>query len=536
MKKALFVLLLSAPGLFAVAQVRVALLGGGQQSSVIEENNLPGWSGTKSLFTPRTGIHAGFIADIALGSKSDFFFQPGVIFYNKGRKFSQDFDTSLSSLMNIKKTEFVNYVDIPFNLVYKFKFGKKAKFIIGGGPYANVFFTGKLKTETLNVSSSPAGTQLLLTTDENNDPPVGDGPGKYKIFGYGVNGLAGFEFGRVFITGNYSRGLDNFFKPVDYDASSYKHQVIGATIGVFIGNPKEKLNIPVDTDKDGITDEKDNCPNEPGDKITKGCPDADSDGIPDKEDKCPSIAGLLKYNGCPIPDTDGDGLNDEEDKCPTLKGIAKYAGCPVPDADNDGITDEKDKCPNEKGPVCNEGCPSTDCDGDGVVNEKDKCPSVKGDPKYDGCPIPDTDGDGINDEEDKCPSLSGVAANNGCPEIKKEVVEKMNYAAKRIQFQQAKATLLPQSLKILNEVAQVLTENPDLKLFIEGHTSNQGNYDMNMKLSDDRAAAVRSYLILKGIGEERLSSEGYGPNKPIADEKTLAGRALNRRVELKLNY
>lgn len=507
MKKTLLALLLSASGLFAVAQVRVAMLGGGQQSSVIEENNLPGWSNTKSLFTPRTGIHAGFIADIALGSKSNFFFQPGVVFYNKGRKFSQDFDTSLSSLLNIKKTEFVNYVDIPFNLVYKFKLGKKAKFIIGGGPYANVFFTGKLKTETLNVSSTPAGTQLLLTTDENNDPPVGDGPGKYIIFGYGVNGLAGFELGRVFITGNYSRGLDNFFKPVDYDASSYKHQVIGATLGFFLDKPVITEKKPSDKDKDGIPDDKDSCPNEPGTAVTNGCPDKDSDGIADKDDSCPDKPGLAKYKGCPIPDSDGDGVNDEEDKCPARVGLAKYYGCPVPDSDGDGINDEMDKCPSKAGTA-----------------------------KYDGCPIPDTDGDGINDEEDKCPSLSGVAANNGCPEIKKEVVERINYAAKRIQFQQAKATLLPQSLKVLNEVAQVLTENPDLKLFIEGHTSNQGNYDMNMKLSDDRAAAVRSYLISKGIGEERLSSKGYGPNKPIADEKTPAGRVLNRRVELKLNY
>lgn len=507
MKKILFALLLSVSGLFAAAQVRVAMLAGGQQSSVIEENNLPGWSDTKSLFSPRTGIHAGFIADIALGSKSNFYFQPGVIFYNKGRKFSQDFDTSLTNTLNIKKTEFINYIDIPFNLVYKFKLGRKAKFIIGGGPYANVFFTGKLKTEVLTVSSTPSGTQLLLTTDENNDPLVGDGPGKYKVFGYGVNGLAGFELGRVFITGNYSRGLDNFFKPADYDASSYKHQVIGATLGIFLGKPVLTEKKPADKDKDGISDEKDNCPNEPGTAVTNGCPDKDSDGIADKDDSCPEKPGLVKYNGCPVPDTDGDGINDEADKCPSQTGLAKYSGCPVPDSDGDGINDEQDKCPNKAGTA-----------------------------KYNGCPVPDTDGDGISDEEDKCPSISGIAANNGCPEIKREIVERVNYAAKRIQFQQAKATLMPQSLKVLNEVTKILTENPDLKLFIEGHTSNQGNHDMNMKLSYDRAAAVRTYLISKGIGEERLSSEGYGPTKPIADEKTPAGRAQNRRVELKLNY
>ncbi|MBK8951481.1 MAG: OmpA family protein [Chitinophagaceae bacterium] len=425
----------------------------------------------------------------------------------KGRKFSQDFDTTFSQTVSIKAEEFVNYIDMPLNLVYKIKLGKKAKFILGGGPYGTVFFNGRLKTETITKNPNPNGAPLLYTVDENKDPAVGDGPNKYKVLGFGVNGLTGFEFGRVFITGNYSIGLDNFFKPAAYDASSYKHQVIGGTIGIFIGNPVEKLNKPGDKDKDGITDDKDNCPTEPGTAITNGCPDKDSDGIADKDDKCPGISGTVKYNGCPVPDSDSDGVNDDEDKCPSLSGIVKYNGCPVPDSDGDGINDEQDNCPAKPGTA-----------------------------KYNGCPIPDSDNDGINDEEDKCPAVSGVASNDGCPAVNREIIEQVNFAVKRIQFNQAKAILLPQSLPVLTEVAQILIENADLKLFIEGHTSNQGNYNFNMKLSEERAQAVRSYLISKGIGEERLSFEGFGPNKPIADEKTPAGKAQNRRVELRLNY
>jgi len=116
--------------------------------------------------------------------------------------------------------------------------------------------------------------------------------------------------------------------------------------------------------------------------------DTDRDGIPDKDDKCPNQAGTAKYQGCPVPDTDGDGINDENDKCPTQAGTAKYQGCPVPDTDGDGINDDIDKCP-----------------------------TVSGTAKYEGCPIPDTDGDGINDENDKCPKLAGIAGNLGCPEM-----------------------------------------------------------------------------------------------------------------------
>ena len=235
--------------------------------------------------------------------------------------------------------------------------------------------------------------------------------------------------------------------------------------------------------------------------------DTDGDGIMDSRDKCPTVPGVAKYDGCPVPDTDGDGINDENDKCPTVKGIAKYDGCPIPDRDKDGINDEEDKCPD-----------------------------VPGVARYQGCPVPDRDRDGINDEEDKCPDVPGVKENYGCPLVKEEVVKRVNLNAKNIFFQTNSAKLLPKSFKALNNVVAVLKEDAGLKLDIEGHTDITGGDKINVPLSKNRAHSVYDYMISKGIDASRLTSEGYASSKPIADNKTAKGKALNRRVEMKLKY
>jgi outer membrane protein OmpA-like peptidoglycan-associated protein len=235
--------------------------------------------------------------------------------------------------------------------------------------------------------------------------------------------------------------------------------------------------------------------------------DTDGDGIVDSKDKCPTVAGTAKYDGCPVPDTDGDGINDENDKCPTVKGLAKYDGCPIPDTDKDGINDEEDKCP-----------------------------TVAGVARYQGCPVPDTDKDGVNDEEDKCPNVPGVKENNGCPLVKEEVVKKINTSAKNVFFVTGSAKLMTKSFKALDEVVAILKEDAALKLDIEGHTDATGSDKINLPLSKNRAKAVHDYLLSKGIEENRLTSEGYGSSKPVADNKTAKGRQLNRRVEMKLKY
>jgi outer membrane protein OmpA-like peptidoglycan-associated protein len=229
--------------------------------------------------------------------------------------------------------------------------------------------------------------------------------------------------------------------------------------------------------------------------------DTDKDGIFDPQDKCPTVPGVPKYEGCPVPDTDGDGINDENDKCPTVKGLAKYQGCPIPDTDKDGINDEEDKCP-----------------------------TVPGLARYQGCPIPDTDGDGINDEEDKCPTVVGVASNAGCPDLAAD----LKVAAKSIYFVTGTAKfafpkLAPQKLQY---ALDQLNKYPTLNVDIEGHTDNTGSVKINKALSQKRADAIKKYFLSKGIAADRITSTGFGSDRPVADNKTAKGRQDNRRVEM----
>lgn len=188
---------------------------------------------------------------------------------------------------------------------------------------------------------------------------------------------------------------------------------------------------------------------------------------------------MIRYNGCPIPDTDKDGINDEEDKCKDVVGVARYMGCPPPDTDRDGVIDEEDKCPNEAGP----------------------------------------------------------ASNFGCPVIQPEVIEKVNLAARNIFFATGSDKLLAKSFPSLDNVVKILQDNPSYKVDIEGHTDTTGTAEKNHALSHARANSVKAYLISKGIDESRITTAGYGFDRPIATNKTAAGRAKNRRVEMKLrNY
>ncbi|MEP6675258.1 MAG: OmpA family protein [Ferruginibacter sp.] len=237
----------------------------------------------------------------------------------------------------------------------------------------------------------------------------------------------------------------------------------------------------------------------------------------------------------PPKDRDGDGVLDVDDKCPDVKGLASLQGCP--DSDGDGIADGDDACPNKAGTAKYKGCPVPDTDGDGINDELDKCPTIAGVARYNGCPIPDTDGDGVNDEMDKCIDKPGPASNNGCPEIAKVVIDKINYAAKNIFFATGSAKLLAKSNKALNDVAKIMADDKSLMLNIDGYTDNTGKVDKNQTLSENRAASVLAYLKSKGVEESRMQSTGHGQDGPVADNKTAAGRAKNRRVEMKArNY
>ncbi|MES2573453.1 MAG: OmpA family protein [Bacteroidota bacterium] len=258
--------------------------------------------------------------------------------------------------------------------------------------------------------------------------------------------------------------------------------------------------------------------------------DTDKDGIYDKDDACPDVAGLKQFNGC--PDTDGDGIIDGSDACPDVAGLAALNGCP--DTDGDGIADKDDACPEVAGLASFKGCPDTDKDG--VADKDDKCPTVAGPKENGGCPILDTDKDGVNDKEDDCPTVAGPISNKGCPEVTVEVIEKLKIQARSVFFNSGKSTFKTgdaATITSLEAMKEILKDYPTAKFSIEGHTDSDGSDKLNQKLSEDRANAVRNYLIEKGINANNLNAVGFGESKPIATNKTAAGKAQNRRTEVK---
>ena len=293
-----------------------------------------------------------------------------------------------------------------------------------------------------------------------------------------------------------------------------------------------ELNGCPDTDGDGIPDYRDACPDMKGSKELKGCPDSDGDGVSDNEDECPNVQGSKLNKGCPekekFMDKDHDGVEDKDDRCPDQAGSASAQGCP--DVDGDGVPDFVDKCPTMAGKASNNGCP--DKDGDGVSDNEDNCPDKPGLKIYNGCP--DTDGDGMDDFNDKCPTMAGPVENNGCPKISREDKKILDVAMRAVQFDLGKSTLKAVSYKILNQVANILQRYPDYNLVISGHTDNTGSASKNQKLSTARAKACYEYLLAQGIDQSRMSYVGYGESRPIANNNTLRGRALNRRVEFNL--
>ncbi len=202
------------------------------------------------------------------------------------------------------------------------------------------------------------------------------------------------------------------------------------------------------------------------------------------------------------------------------------------DSDKDGIPDYLDGCPFEAGTKENNGCPDKDTDGDGVLDKEDECVTIPGPADNKGCPYSDRDGDKVADKDDKCPDDQGPASNNGCPKVDKKVRETLKLLAKNIYFDSGKSTITARSNATLNKVKDIVIQYPNVKFKILGHTDDRGNFEKNMKLSDDRAAAVVNWLTSKGIPSTNLLSEGFGSTKPIDSNATEAGRSANRRTEI----
>jgi OOP family OmpA-OmpF porin len=245
-------------------------------------------------------------------------------------------------------------------------------------------------------------------------------------------------------------------------------------------------------------------------------------------------------------DTDGDGINDDVDQCQAVPedfdSFEDVDGCPDLDNDSDGIVDTSDKCvvePEDKdGHEDDDGCPEQDRDNDRIADPKDKCPDQAEDrdgfQDEDGCPDCDNDGDGVPEcpqVVDQCPSKAANTP-DGCPEYKLvKVTPKKIEIKQTIYFETDNAAVKQVSFALLDEVAEVLKDNPEIHVRIEGHTDDRGSAEYNMRLSQTRTDAVFRYLVDKGVAAERLEAKGYGEGAPVADNKTEPGRAKNRRVE-----
>lgn len=282
-----------------------------------------------------------------------------------------------------------------------------------------------------------------------------------------------------------------------------------------------------------------------------GFKDSDGDGFADNVDACPKEKGDLQgdpgKDGCPLPDRDKDGVLDLDDACPNLAGARRpditKNGCPD-DSDGDGVFDPIDACADKKGVESKDaklnGCP-LDTDGDGIFDDADACPSAKGiadkNAKFNGC-IEDIDGDEIKNAEDACPFEKGIhtkdAKDNGCMKWVR-VTEKEIQILIQVEFKvygkSKSETVDPVSDDLLREVRDAINQHPEIKkIEVQGHTDDSGNAEFNQSLSEQRAEAVRKWLIEAGIPGDRLVAKGYGHTQPIADNRIREGRQKNRRV------
>lgn len=248
--------------------------------------------------------------------------------------------------------------------------------------------------------------------------------------------------------------------------------------------------------------------------------DSDKDGVPDKKDKCPNTpAGVsVDAKGCPL-DTDGDGVANDKDDCPTVAGISSLKGCP--DADGDGVADKSDKCPETpKGvKVDGTGCPS-DQDKDGVIDSEDACPTVAGTKENKGCPVK---------------AVEPVKEEEKIKEVKAEEIELLNIQVPAVHFVSGKSYITDYSGKLIDKLVILLNENKTYRVNVFGYADSQGTDEENIKLSEKRVDSTVKNLVSKGIAAERIiQQKAFGEAKPVASNDTPEGRLLNRRVEFEI--
>ena len=350
-------------------------------------------------------------------------------------------------------------------------------------------------------------SHLWFNPRDNNDNALPYAGRNFKVTEVNYHAEGGFRFLlSKAINANFNVGVQ--FSPNDnwdgFPPNGNNDFLIHTRIGIAYS-----LFTETDSDKDGVIDSKDQCPDTP-------------EGV------------LVDEFGCPL-DSDGDGVPDYLDKCPnTERGMeVDENGCKI-DSDGDGVVDKLDKCPNTpKGEKVNEsGCP--DSDGDGVYDNSDKCPNTpKGAPvDADGCPK-DSDHDGVPDYKDECPNTpAGTQVDEvGCAKADTVTVSLVLQGDTNFEFN--KDQLLPNAYPVLNDLAETMKKDPDKRWQVVGHTDAIGSDSYNMDLSRRRAQSVVNYLVSQGVKSSQLEVVPMGESQPIATNDTQEGRAMNRRVDIK---
>lgn len=350
-------------------------------------------------------------------------------------------------------------------------------------------------------------------------------------FGAGVKYPLNKTFS-LFAEAGYLNGINSTRRDIngdDYDIhDNFLKLVAGFEIS-FIKQP--------DTDKDGVIDLLDQCPDTPkGATVdSKGCPsDSDGDGVLDGIDECPDTpkGAPVDLEGCPL-DSDEDGVIDFYDKCPdTPKGIdVDEKGCPS-DEDGDGVYDQNDKCPGtpEGYEVDKKGCP-LDADGDGVLNKDDKCPDT---PKgtvvnKDGCP--DSDEDGVADKDDECPDTpKGIKVNKkGCPDGQ-ALVDYTNSKLVPVYFDTNVSVITAEQHAKIDNLVNILNEHPEYKVNVYGHADPRGDAAYNKALSQRRADSAVRLLKEKGVAADRIFTKAYGEDLIKDENLTEEELQENRKV------